>query len=155
MDNLISPFLAILLSKFQTKYKELQYFPSICVRYVDIVFIIFHKKMFHTYDLMSLFNNRFSFEMMNKDEVPVLDVLLARSCTNKLKFDIFKKDTSIHRYISNWHNTRQLQDGQFKLSSISNFYVWKRRSIITEIAVSDRYTKKNNISTSQNENRST
>ena len=108
MGNPLSPFIAgLFMSRFDTEIKEeFQYFPRIWLRYVDDIFAVFDTKVADIDQFVSKLDSRFpsvkfTYEMENNEQLPFLDSLVIRNRENKLEIDIYRKDTSTLRYISN------------------------------------------------------
>ncbi|EFA11664.1 hypothetical protein TcasGA2_TC008528 [Tribolium castaneum] len=106
MGNSLSPFLAdLLMSRFEKNLEnELEYFPRVWLRYVDDIFAIFDLSKCTIEEFIKILNNRFkSIKFTCEKEVdgmlPFLDTLVIKA-NYILEFDIYKKDTSILRYIT-------------------------------------------------------
>ena len=154
MGNSLSPFLAnLFMSKLETTLKnELKYFSKIWLRYLDDIFAVFDNNN-NINDLLTQINSKFNTikftcEIEKDGTLPFLDTLIIRN-NNKLEFDIYRKETSIKRFITKDSN----HCCQHKLSAFNsmihralNFPLTKERfnkeiKYIEDIAEFNGYSK--------------
>jgi hypothetical protein len=110
MGNSLSPFIAdLFMSRFEKDLeKELEYFPSVWLRYVDDIFAIFDTNKGDIDNFIEKLNKRFesikfTWEKEDNNCLPFLDTLVLRN-NNMLEFDVYRKDTNTLRYIPNDSN---------------------------------------------------
>jgi hypothetical protein len=107
MGNSLSPFIAdLFMSRFEKDLEEeLEYFPSVWLRYVDDIFAIFDTNKGDIDNFIEKLNKRFesmkfTWEKEDNNCLPFLDTLVLRN-NNILEFDVYRKDTNTLRYIPN------------------------------------------------------
>jgi hypothetical protein len=135
MGNFLSPFIAdLFMSRFEKDLeKELEYFSSVWLRYVDDIFAIFDTNKGDIDNFIGKLNKRFesikfTWEREDNNCLPFLDTLV-----HILEFDVYRKDTNTLRYIPNDSN----HSPQQKMPSL-NFLVHR---LLTFPLSKERYRK--------------
>ncbi|XP_055840500.1 uncharacterized protein LOC129908179 [Episyrphus balteatus] len=105
MGNPLSPLIAeAFMSKFETDLKKEGLLPRIWLRYVDDVFSVVKKNSVN--EILNTINNRYNsikFTYEEEDDnnsIPFLDVLCMKR-NKRIEFEVFRKNTSTDRYITN------------------------------------------------------
>ncbi|KAJ8939881.1 hypothetical protein NQ318_023221 [Aromia moschata] len=137
MGNSLSPFIANLMSKFETEVKDKS---SISLEFGSDNFVAKLNNRFPTI--------KFTYEVEHNEQLPFLDVLVIRNSENKLEFDVYRKETATLRYIPNdTHHPFQHKMASFNfiIHRLLNFPLSKERfehdkQLIKNIAKTNCYT---------------
>lgn len=79
---------------------------------------------------MDIYSNKFSLEIRKKEQFALVNA--ANCCTNDLKFDVFRKHTHIHKYISH-----HLHNSDEEKCQVHTFWFIIFKTIITELNLTE------------------
>lgn len=109
----LSPFLCnLFMLTIEERCKNMFFFPSIYYRYVDDCFAVVEEDKID--DTLNNLNSicseiQFTIEVEENRKLAFLDLEIQRTFTNKIEFDIFRKNTTTERFItveSNHHSAQ-------------------------------------------------
>lgn len=136
MGNPLSPFFAeVFMGHFETDCKKkFAYFPKLWLRYVDDIFAIFDTKRCDLATFILQLNSqfqsiKFTHEVAKDHRLPFLDTAVINN-NNILEIDIYRKETSTFRYITNDSkhcNQHKLASFNFLVHRLLNFPLTKVR----------------------------
>lgn len=105
MGNPLSPFACNqYMCQIEAKMQLDPRFPRLWRRYVDDCWAVIKRdKLLETIEFLNSVDNNIQFtsESEDNDSIPFLDLLIKRNSVGKFEFDIYRKQTSTVRYITN------------------------------------------------------